>query len=73
MIDISLEQARDDKSNQIIEASKNLDIVLEEKFRLEKALLEVKEFCRKGKFNLSRLREEKEGLERAFWRHRESR
>lgn len=68
-----VEQKIADKSNEIIEASKNLDTVLSERFELEKKLVEIREVSRKARFNLSRMREEKEGLIREFWRAKENR
>lgn len=66
-----IDEEIDKKSKDILEASKNLDVLLEEKFRIEHGLIELKEGIRKAKFNLSRLREERESLQRAYWRERD--
>lgn len=63
-----IEVSIDDKSKEIMKASDNLDLAIQEQFRLKKALLEVSETVRKGRFLLARLKEERQSLEREFWR-----
>lgn len=58
----------DEKSREILEASRTLDTILEERYRMEKLLIDIKEACRKGRFNLARLKEERDSLTREFWR-----
>lgn len=65
----------DDISNKIVEkqkeklvCSENINTLQEERYRIEKLFLEIKENIRKGKLVLGRLNTEIEILEREYWK-----
>ena len=61
----------DEKSKQIAEASSILDLAIEKQYQIRRRLLEISETVRKGKYNLARLKEERDSLTRAFWRSKD--
>lgn len=65
----------DDISNKIVEkqkekliCSENINILQDERYRIEKQFLEIRENIRKGKLVLGRLNTEIEILEREYWK-----
>lgn len=58
------------KEQAILSASEALNVVQEENFRLKKLLVENTEAVRKGKYNLSKLKIEKEILVRSYWNNK---
>lgn len=65
-----LSQAIGDKDNEILTAQSNLNVVQAEQFKLKKDLVEMTENVRKAKYNLARLRVERQIAERQFWASR---
>lgn len=65
-----LSQEIGEKDNHILAAQGNLNMAQEAQYQLKKQLIELTETVRQGKFNLSRLRVEKQILERQFWASR---
>ena len=59
-----------EKDNEIIKAGDELDTVLAELYTHKKRVVELTEDARKGKHNLSRMRTEKDILERQYWKSR---
>ena len=57
----------DENSKKQQEYRQLLDTAIGKQFELKKELLEISEVIRKGKFNMARLRDEKDILTRAFW------
>jgi regulator of sigma D len=53
---MSIENDIDSKSLEILEASKTLDTILEERYKLEKQVIEISEAARKGRYLLARLK-----------------
>lgn len=60
-----------EKDKQIIQAQEMLNTVQEEQYKKKKELIELSESVRKSKFILSRMRTEKEILEREYWKARQ--
>lgn len=56
-----------EKEQAILSASEALNTVQEEQYEIKKKLVELAEGVRKGKYNLTKLRSEKEILERQYW------
>ena len=57
-----------EKDKQIIQAQEMLNTVQENQYQKKKELTELSEMVRKAKFVLSRMRTEKEILEREYWK-----
>ena len=57
----------DEKDREILKAMENLDLVQRERHDTEKKVVDLTEIIRQGKYNLARLKVEREVLEREKW------
>jgi len=71
MSDLPVDVRIDEKAKEIVKAMEALDEIIMEQFRIRRDLLNITEQVRQGRFNIARMKEEKESLTRLFWRNKQ--